>query len=189
MSAKRNGGGSVRIIGGSCRGRRLSFPDLPGLRPTGDRIRETLFNWLQPQLPGARCLDLFAGSGALGLEAASRGAGQVLMLDSSPAVIRQLQAHVELLGLEQVQVVRADALAWLQQSPPAPFDIVFLDPPFGAGLIAPCCQRLADGGWLQAGARLYIETAVAESLPGLPSNWQLLREKRAGQVVYYLVGG
>ncbi len=189
MSAKGRNGGSVRIIGGSCRGRRLSFPDLPGLRPTGDRIRETLFNWLQPQMPGARCLDLFAGSGALGLEAASRGAGQVVMLDRSPAVIHQLKAHAELLGLEQVQVVQADALTWLQEPPAAPFDIVFLDPPFGAGLIEPCCQALVAGDWLQPQGRLYIETALKEPLPALPPGWQLLREKRAGQVAYYLVGG
>jgi len=177
----------VRIIGGTHRGRRLSFPDLPGLRPTGDRVRETLFNWLQPVLPGGRCLDLFAGSGALGLEAASRGAGAVVMLDQAPVVIKQLQQHVADLGLEQVRIEQADALDWLSRGVAEPFDIVFLDPPFGSDLMGECCQRLDDGNWLNPGARVYIEMDVVESLPLLPENWQILRQKKAGQVAYYLV--
>lgn len=176
----------VRIIGGTHRGRRLSFPDLPGLRPTGDRVRETLFNWLQPILPGARCLDLFAGSGAIGLEAASRGAGAVVMLDQAPAVIKQLQQHVADLRLEQVQVERADALEWLGRNAVEPFDIVFLDPPFGHDLLGPCCTRLEAGGWLKPDARIYIEMDVLESLPEMPENWVIVREKKAGQVAYYL---
>ncbi len=157
MRAKRKGLNRVRIIGGRHRGRRLAFPDLPGLRPTGDRIRETLFNWLQPMLPGARCLDLFAGSGALGLEAASRGAGEVLLLDQAPQAVRQLQGHIVDLGLSQAKAVQADALDWLQAAPPQPsFDIVFIDPPFSAGLLEPCCQQLASSGLLAENARVYL---------------------------------
>ncbi len=176
----------VRIIGGEHRGRRLSFPDIPGLRPTGDRIRETLFNWLQPNLPGSSCLDMFAGSGALGLEAASRGAGKVLLLDSSPIVIDQLQQHVALLGLSQVTVELADALSWLQR-PAGQFDIVFLDPPFAAaGMLQQACLGLETGGWLRPGALIYIEADAASGLPELPDTLSILKEKKAGQVAYYL---
>lgn len=188
MNARHKGANQIRIIGGTHRGRRLSFPDLPGLRPTGDRIRETLFNWLQPMLPGACCLDLFAGSGALGLEAASRGAEQVLLLDQARQITQQLQEHVTELGLYGVAVEQRDALLWLEQDPPDRlFDIIFLDPPFGGGLLEPCCRLLEAGGWLAEDARVYIETNVVESLPFLPPNWQMLREKKAGQVAYYLL--
>ena len=188
MKPKRKTSNQVRIIGGLHRGRQLTFPDLPGLRPTGDRVRETLFNWLQPILPGARCLDLFAGSGALGLEAASRGAGEVILLDQSPQVVRQLQKHIVDLKLEQTQAVQADALKWLQ--PPslnASFDIVFIDPPFSDGLLGPCVQLLASSGLLAENARVYLEMDVLESLPFFPPDWQLLREKKTGQVAYYLL--
>jgi 16S rRNA (guanine966-N2)-methyltransferase len=174
----------VRIIGGEHRGRRLPFADLPGLRPTGDRIRETLFNWLQPRITGARCLDLFAGSGALGLEAASRGAGQVVMLDTAAAVVRQLEENRRSLELDQVSIIRADALQWLEQDP-APFDVVFLDPPFSANLLGPLCQKLSQG-WLANDALIYLEDEVSRSLPILPEAWQLLKEKTAGQVRYGL---
>jgi len=188
VKVKRKASNQVRIIGGQHRGRRLAFPDLPGLRPTGDRIRETLFNWLQPMLPGARCLDLFAGSGALGLEAASRGAGEVVLLDQAPQVIGQLQQHIADLKLDQVRVVPADALSWLQAPPEAlSFDIVFLDPPFSDGLLEPCCRLLASSGLLAENARVYLETDVVESLPFFPSEWQIVREKKSGQVAYYLL--
>lgn len=178
-------GNRVRIIGGRHRGRRLPFPDLPGLRPTADRVRETLFNWLQPGLPGAICLDLFAGSGVLGLEAASREAGRVVMLDRAPAVVDQIRENIGLLGLGQATAEQADALAWLTR-PGTPFDIVFVDPPFADGLVEPCCQLLERQGWLRPGARIYIERAVAGPGPRLPDSWDLLREKRAGQVSYQL---
>lgn len=175
----------VRIIGGEHRGRRLSFPDIPGLRPTGDRIRETLFNWLQPRLPGASCLDLFAGSGALGLEAASRGAGRVVMLDRSPLVVEQLRKNISLLHLVQVEVEQADAMVWLKDRS-QPFDIVFLDPPFADGLLQETCQRLDDGPWLKPDALVYIEMDAASVRPQLPPTWSWIREKRAGQVEYFL---
>jgi len=178
-------GNRVRIIGGEHRGRKLNFPDIPGLRPTGDRIRETLFNWLQPTLPGAACLDLFAGSGVLGLEAASRGAARVLMLDRSPEVIEQLRHNISLLGLEQTTVQQADAMSWLQIQA-QPFDIIFLDPPFADDLLQQACSMVEEGGWLKPDGRIYIEADIAAGMPQLPSNWRKLKEKSAGQVNYFL---
>jgi 16S rRNA (guanine966-N2)-methyltransferase len=175
----------VRIIGGEHRGRRLPFADQPGLRPSGDRIRETLFNWLAPVIVNARCLDLFAGSGALGLEAASRGAREVVMLDLAARVVRQLEANRELLGLTRVKVVKADALHWLQQGA-RPFDVVFLDPPFAADLLDEVCQRLETEGWLAANAMIYLEDDAGRDFPSLPANWQWFRQQRAGQVHFGL---
>lgn len=174
----------LRIIGGRHRGRKVSFPDQVGLRPTGDRIRETLFNWLQPLIPGARCLDLFAGSGALGLEAASRGAGSVVMVEQAVPVVRSLRDAVRMLGLEQVELVQADALSWLD-GPPQSFDVIFLDPPFADKLLEPVCRKLQQG-WLADDARVYIEIDAKDHLPELPDNWQQLKQKRAGQVCCFL---
>lgn len=175
----------LRLIGGEWRGRRLAFPDVPGLRPTGDRIRETLFNWLAPCLPGARCLDLFAGSGALGLEAASRGASRVVMLDTVPAVTRLLREHCATLGATGVTVLQADALRYLD-GPAEPFDIVFLDPPFHQGLLRPCCERLESHGWLASRAWIYLELERELGEPELPAGWELHRAKTAGEVGYFL---
>jgi 16S rRNA (guanine966-N2)-methyltransferase len=174
----------VRIIGGLHRGRKLPFAEMPGLRPTGDRIRETLFNWLQPLIQGARCLDLFAGSGALGIEAASRGAGEVVMIDTASSIIRQLEKNKVQLELTQISIVRADALQFLEQVPTA-FDVVFLDPPFSGNLLQPICQRL-DMGWLSENARIYLEEDVSRAFPTLPEGWEMLKEKTAGQVRYGL---
>jgi 16S rRNA (guanine966-N2)-methyltransferase len=175
----------VRIIGGSQRGRKISFPDLPGLRPSGDRVRETLFNWLQPHLSGADCLDLFAGSGVLGFEAASRGAARVVLIEQAATAVQQLQQSSKMLGLEQVRIEQADSLQWLQ-GVAQPFDIVFLDPPFADDLLSECCLLLEQGGWLQPQARIYLEIDAADELPNLPDNWRLLREKKAGQVAFFL---
>lgn len=176
----------LRIIGGAWRGRKLSFPDLPGLRPTPDRVRETLFNWLRDILPGARCLDLFAGSGALGLEALSRGAERVVLVDSHPAAIAELNRHLETLSALGAQVVQADAPTFLR-GPAQPFDVVFLDPPFDSGLLPFCLTLLAGHGWLATGAWLYLEADRRTPLPPLPADWQVLRHKEAGQVGYYLL--
>ncbi|MCW8890853.1 MAG: 16S rRNA (guanine(966)-N(2))-methyltransferase RsmD [Sedimenticola sp.] len=175
----------VRIVGGEHRGRRLAFPDSLGLRPTSDRTRETLFNWLQPQLPGAACLDLFAGSGALGFEAASRGAGCVTLVEQNPKVVRQLQANQQLLGLSRIAVEQHDALSWLDQEPRA-FDILFLDPPFADHLLTACCEKLEQKGWLGSDPRIYLEWDLHGPAPQLPANWQPLKEKKAGQVAYAL---
>lgn len=183
----RNGCGGnnrLRIIGGRWRGRRVSFPDVEGLRPSPDRVRETLFNWLMPVIEGARCLDLFAGSGALGLEALSRGAARVVLVDRDPLVMASLRAHLQELQAEGAKLRQADAIAFLDGTP-EPFDVVFLDPPYHKGLLAPCLTRLGRG-WLAPGARVYIEAeAGLDPLP-LPEGWTLLRSKQAGQVGYHL---
>jgi 16S rRNA (guanine966-N2)-methyltransferase len=177
--------GHLRIVGGTYRGRKLPVLDQPGVRPTANRVRETLFNWLAPIMPGARCLDCFAGSGALGLEAASRGAAEVVMLERAEPVVRQLLANVRILGADQVQVVRGDALRWLEGKG-RPFDIVFLDPPFSDSLLAPTCVLLARHAWVREGTRVYLETHVGPGLPSLPQGWRLVREHSAGQVAYGL---
>lgn len=177
----------LRIIGGRHRGRRLSFPDQPGLRPTSDRLRETLFNWVAPLIEGARCLDLFAGSGALGFEAFSRGAGEVVMVERAAAVARQLRANAERLGAANLQIYEADALVWLERDG-EPFDLIFLDPPFAEGLLAPAIERLDRHGRLAPEARVYLEAPVQVGFPPLPASWKLIRDKTAGQVRYGLVG-
>jgi 16S rRNA (guanine966-N2)-methyltransferase len=171
---------TVRIIGGRWRGRRVRFPALPGLRPTPDRVRETLFNWLAPHLPDARVLDLFAGSGALGFEAASRGAREVVLVERERAAEKALHAQAEMLGAVGVRAVCADALEFLR-SAPARFDVVFLDAPYRYPLHAEVCARL-DAGWLGDGAFVYLETASREAAAAVPGGWELHRELRAGEV-------
>ncbi len=164
----------VRIIGGRWRGTRLPVVDAPGLRPTSDRARETLFNWLQPILPGARVLDLFAGSGALGLEALSRGAAEALLVERDPAIAGRLSETVQRLHAEhEAQVVRADALGFLRLPVHGRFDLVFLDPPFTDDAWTPALAALDP--WLAATARLYLETPAASAF-GPGAGWRLHRE-------------
>ncbi len=145
-----------------------------------------MFNWLAPVLPGARCLDLFAGSGALGFEAASRGAGVVVLVERDTQAVAQLRQHVTLLAATQVQVVAAEALNYLADSA-QPFDIVLLDPPYDLPeLLAACCTQLEVDGWLAPQARIYLETRGKTGLPPLPGTWELIRSKQAGQVAYHL---
>jgi len=185
----RGGRNRLRIIGGRWRGRKLDFPDVPGLRPTPDRVRETLFNWLQADIHGARCLDLYAGSGALGLEALSRGASRVVLVDESSAATRQLEANLQLLHADDAAVVRMAVQTFLERGPgDARYDIVFLDPPFAQGLIPPTLQQLEEKHWLAPGARIYIESETQLRELPLPPGWQLLKEKRSGQVIYRLAG-
>jgi 16S rRNA (guanine966-N2)-methyltransferase len=174
----------VRIIAGAWRGRRLVFDPASGVRPSPDRVRETLFNWLGPAIRGARCLDLFAGSGALGLEAASRGAAEVVLVDSDPRVTSALQGQVRQLDARGVRIVQAEVLGWLAGQASV-FDVVFLDPPFRRQLLSPCMRRLEAGGWLADPASIYLEGEKDASLE-LPANWELLRSKTAGQVGYHL---
>ncbi len=183
MSSRSN---QVRIIAGQWRGRTLSFPDVPGLRPTSDRTRETLFNWLQPVLPGARCLDLFAGSGVLGFEAASRGAAEVVLVDNAYPVVRVLRENANLLSASSVQICQQDVENYLAAASGL-FDVVFLDPPFGSPeLLMFSINGLSAPGFLAEGARVYIETPSTACEPVVPENWVLEKQKEAGQVAYRL---
>ncbi len=177
----------LRIIGGRWRGRRLRFPSVDGLRPTGDRIRETLFNWLAPEIVGARCLDLFAGSGALGLEALSRGAADVLLVERDRAATACLRDNLALLGADTgARVIQEDALNWLRRgNPEAAFELVFVDPPFAGDLWQAVVDALESGNWLADSASIYVESGLDDSYQ-VPLNWVLHRDKRAGQVSYRL---
>jgi 16S rRNA (guanine966-N2)-methyltransferase len=176
---------TLRIIGGEWRGRRIRFPGKGGIRPTPDRVRETLFNWLAAAVPGSLCLDLFAGSGALGLEALSRGARAVTFVEQDRENAARLSETVKLLAPGRARVVQADALAWLSGTPEA-HDIAFLDPPFDAGLMAESLRLLDEGGWLQPAAFVYLEMPAAEGKPAMPAHWTLHRSGRAGAVGYHL---
>jgi 16S rRNA (guanine966-N2)-methyltransferase len=162
-----------------------AFAPVPGLRPTPDRVRETLFNWLSPVIAGTRCLDLFAGSGALGLEAASRGAGEVVLVDSHSTVTDTLRQQLQQLDAGRVRVVQADAGDYLRGQA-QPYDIVFLDPPFREGRLNGIMRQLEDGGWLSSDAWVYLEAERQQQLE-LPPTWTVHRRKTAGQVAYYLV--
>lgn len=179
--------GKVRIIAGQWRGRKLTVPAKPGLRPTPDRVRETLFNWLSQYLPGSYCLDLFAGSGALGLEAASRGAQYVLLVEQDRDIVQNLQQQLVTLAANQVKIICANALQLLRRSPPVTFNILFLDPPFGQHLLVPSCTLLEQLGWLQATAFIYLEAEQHLGTPALPAGWQIIRQQTAGQVVGRLI--
>jgi len=176
--------GQIRIIGGQWRGRKLPVPNSPGLRPTTDRVRETLFNWLAPVIQGARCLDCFAGSGALGLEALSRYAGSATLLEFERPVAQQLEKNLALLQGKGT-VVNTNTLNWLAGNG-QPFDVVFLDPPFRKGLLAETVTLLEQQGWLADEAWIYVEAEAESAAADVPANWQLHREKVAGQVAYRL---
>lgn len=175
--------GKVRIIAGRLRGSKLDVRDAPGLRPTADRVRETLFNWLQPQLAGARVLDLFAGSGALGFEAASRGAGWVQLVERDPVQAHALREAAARLQADNLHVHAGDALEHLRAAPQAPFDVVFVDPPFDAGLHQPALALLPP--WLAPQAWVYVESC-ADRVPAVPQAWRLHREGRTREVRYAL---
>ena len=184
MSGRGGNEGQVRIIGGQWRNTRLPVPTLPGLRPSSDRVRETLFNWLMPRLGGARVLDVFAGSGALGLEAVSRGAAHATLIERDPQLAANLTAVVAKLSAEsRVQVVQSDALRWLQSAPPAQADIAFVDPPFAAGLwestLAQLPRHLAADAWL------YVESPEGQG-PPLPAEWLPHREGGTREVRFAL---
>lgn len=181
-----SGQGQLRIIGGQWRSRQFNFPMAHGLRPTPNRVRETLFNWLAPYVEGAKVLDVFAGSGALFLEALSRGAGSALALDLNSAAINSLRGHLLTLRCDNGQLLQTDALRHLEQQPATPFDLVFLDPPFSQGLLLPACTLLEEKGWLASDAWVYTESENPPSSLGLPGNWRLHREQKAGQVYYAL---
>ncbi|MFG6655819.1 16S rRNA (guanine(966)-N(2))-methyltransferase [Scandinavium sp. M-37] len=180
-----SGSGQIRIIGGQWRGRKLPVPDSPGLRPTTDRVRETLFNWLAPYMVDARCLDCFAGSGALGLEALSRYAGSATLLEMERHVAQQLQKNLATLNASHAKVVNTNSLTFLAQAG-TPHDVVFIDPPFRKGLLEETLNLLETQGWLADDALIYVESEVENGLPPVPAHWDLHREKVAGQVAYRL---
>jgi 16S rRNA (guanine966-N2)-methyltransferase len=178
----------LRIIGGSWRGRTWRFPE-GDIRPTPDRVRETVFNWLAPHITGTRCLDLFAGSGALGLEALSRGAARAVFVEQSAAAVRELRKTVAQWGGEpaagaQIHLTEANAFLAGRHEP---FDVVFLDPPFAAGLLQRVAARLETGNWLAPAALIYAECPASEGLPPLPASWSLAKSGRAGEVGYHLL--
>jgi 16S rRNA (guanine966-N2)-methyltransferase len=179
----------VRIIGGEWRGRKLHFPQAVDLRPTPDRVRETLFNWLQFELVGRRCLDLFAGSGALGLEALSRGAAEVVFVERDPAAAQAIRGVLRNLACDRGRVEQGDAFEWLAR-PGRPaatsFDVAFVDPPYGSSLLGPALADLERSGCLAPQAWVYVEDAAARGEPTLPDGWSLTRSKRAGEVGYHL---
>ena len=183
---KKSPGGQLRIVAGNWRSRLLQIADVDGLRPTSERIRETLFNWLAPRLHGARCLDLCAGTGALGLEALSRGASAVVFVERSAMAAKVLRDNADSLDATNAEIVNADARAYLGGAGPVPFDIVFLDPPFKAELYDELCRLLAKPGWLAANARIYIERDKDHSSLSLPEGWRVLQSKTAGSVHYAL---
>ncbi len=177
--------GFIRIISGLWRGRKLPVQDAQGLRPTTDRVKETLFNWLAADIPHARCLDLFAGSGGLGFEAASRQAELVTMIELHKPAYQQLKTNIQQLKANNIEVHNQDTLSFLQQAG-QPYDIVFIDPPFRQGLLEQTLNLLQQNGWLSDNGLVYIETEKELHLPTLPTHWQLHREKTAGQVCYRL---
>lgn len=176
--------GKIRIIGGSLRGSRLAVPDVAGLRPTPDRARETVFNWLAPIIVGAECLDLYAGTGAMGIEALSRGAAHCTFVERDRPVVRLLEDNVARLKLDTARVVQADVDAYLRGTPRA-FDVVFLDPPFAGNCWEAAARSLDERGWLTANAWIHVEMPADARLE-FPADWQLHREARAGAMRHAL---
>ena len=175
----------LRIIGGEWRSRCINFIDVPGLRPTPARVRETVFNWLRNDIIASRCLDLYAGSGALGFEAASRGAKSVSQVESNALACRALKENTLALAANQIKIVHADVFRYLSGDAEV-FDVVFIDPPFAMSLAVQTCQWLEDKGWLSKHAKIYVEAESTLKLEGLPENWRLLKSKLAGEVGYHL---
>ncbi|MGD8559754.1 MAG: 16S rRNA (guanine(966)-N(2))-methyltransferase RsmD [Gammaproteobacteria bacterium] len=181
---------AVRIIGGQWRNRKLRFSDIPELRPTPDRVRETVFNWLQDVIMDARCLDLFAGSGAMGFEALSRGADHCLFIDNHPQSIEGIQNNLHQLKTEAGETMLGDTLQILKRLHESPadkqFNVAFVDPPYAMDCALHCCQLLVDHEWLAEQAYIYIESATPVSEDQLPDKWHLHRQKKAGHVHYHL---
>ena len=179
---------ALRIIGGEWRSRLLRFPAVAGLRPTPNRIRETLFNWLQDEIRGKTCLDLFAGSGALGFEALSRGAARAILIERNASACRGLAENIRLLQTENAEIHQTSAWDWLRltRQPPGSIDIVFLDPPFAGGLLPQACDTLERSGLLAASALIYLEAETAVEPRRLPANWRLRKSGATGDVHYFL---
>lgn len=186
MSVGKGRSGQVRIIAGQWRSRKLPVNDVEGLRPTTDRVKETVFNWLAPYLDNARCLDLFAGSGGLSFEALSRYAKSALLIEKDRGAAKQLQTNLATLKCDNAVVKNQDSLSVLEKDSEQPFDVVFIDPPFRKNLLEKTCQLLESNNWLNDNAVIYIEVESEVALPALPKNWQCLKSKQAGQVSFSL---
>ena len=184
--ARKSRPGRLRIVAGKWRSRLLDIVDAPGLRPTAERIRETLFNWLAPHIRGARCLDLFAGTGALGLEALSRGAREVVFVEKSSLAAETLQANVRLLDVAEAEIRQVDAMEYLGATGDDAFDIVFLDPPFTADMLGDLCRLLDKASLVHGGSLVYLEDDRARPPVDLPGGWSLLKSRTAGNVRYSL---
>ena len=182
---KSTSNGQVRIISGRWRGRKIPVADAEGLRPTTDRVRETLFNWLMQEVDGSRVLDCFAGSGALALEALSRGAVHATLLEQDRQLAAELSRLCQQLGAD-ADIIHTNTMTHLQSGPAETYRLVFIDPPFRQGLAEPCCQLLEQQHWLADEALIYLETEKELPLTALPANWQLRKEKIAGQLAYRL---
>ena len=167
----------LRIIGGEWKSRRLSFTAIEGLRPTQDRVRETLFNWLMYEVEGANCLDVFAGSGALGLEALSRGAKNVSFIEKSSVAANQIKQHLATLNCARGKVIESDALKILSASANEPMDIIFLDPPFNQQLLLPSCEQLIKQGYSAEESLIYVEAEPGFDITQLPKQWVLVKDK------------
>jgi len=186
-TGKKSQPGRVRIVAGKWRSRLLDIADVPGLRPTSERIRETLFNWLAPVIQGARCLDIFAGTGALGLEALSRGAAEVVFVEKSPVAAATLREHIAMLNVSETAVNETDASDYLRRAPLGEFDIVFLDPPFAADVHEDLCRLLVEEQVLSKNAWIYLEEDRAKPAAVIPKGWQIMKTGLAGNVRYSLV--
>jgi len=179
---KNQGSGSVRIIAGNWRGSRLPIPDLPGLRPSGDRCREILFSWLQAHIRGAVCVDLFSGSGALGMEAASRGAALVILIEKQRRAAEILQENATRLKAENTRIVATDAIQWLHQCAAQSLDVAFIDPPFGLQLETRALELITSGDCIKSGGHVYLETAATAAITVPGPAWEISREKVLGEV-------
>ena len=184
---KKSSRGTLRIVAGIWRSRVLEIADAPGLRPSSERIRETLFNWLAPRIDGARCLDLFAGTGALGLEALSRGAASAVFVENSHAASEALRRNVDLLKATGADIQAADAVNYLQGAEARQFDFVFLDQPFADDSLAELCRLIDERDLLANGANVYLEQDRSGAEPELPDGWSILKNRTAGNVRYMLV--
>jgi len=178
--------GRLRIVAGNWRSRLLQIADVPGLRPTSERIRETVFNWLTPALDGARCLDLFAGTGALGFEALSRGAAETVFVEQSPVAAQALRTSIAELDASGAIVHEADAFQFISRKGLGTFNIVFLDPPFAADMLEDLCRLLEKASILASGARIYLEEDRSAPVVNPPNGWHMVKSRNAGNVRYSL---
>ena len=186
-SIRKSPPGRLRIVAGKWRSRLLEIATAPGLRPTSERIRETLFNWLAPSIHGAHCLDLFAGTGALGLEALSRGAAETVFVEKSAVAVKTLRNNIATLNATAAMVYNTDAFKYLSGTRPDKFDIVFLDPPFAADMLGDVCRVLSEASILNVNAQIYIEEERDSPAVELPADWNVIKSKHAGNVRYSLL--